>query len=423
MNKLIGLNAQMPFLNVLTTESNRINSKVSSNLSSNNEMGKSNFYSTLQQIVSMQGNVALQEGELSERNGDEELLQILHEWLENLLPENRHLNRTMLEHEGNNALIDEIPHPYIDELLSLFSEEIQIDELIREDGINNPVHLLALMLVFSHFEENERTLLQGEGRQIFTLLYDKMTKHFPIPIMNKDDGSWSNVVESLTEQVKFLNDENMKQSNHHLRAWLTSINEKYNEQDVVKSLYERYIQQNRGDKATNTPILSLDVSNSHMSRVQQFFLHSGDEVATRQTEQQFLRQIENILARSQFRQLGNGIQQLTVKLHPASLGRLDITLQQVNGVIVAKMMTTTTIAKELIESQIHQLRHAFIQQQLPVDRIEVIQQQETETNSLTEKEHDEEGREHHQKDHEKGDDSFDEESFAAYLEETINMKV
>lgn len=87
------------------------------------------------------------------------------------------------------------------------------------------------------------------------------------------------------------------------------------------------------------------------------------------TYQQFVNQFQSILAKGLFQKFGN-IQQLTVQLHPRELGSLKIQLIQHEQGITAKIFTTTHRAKEILESQIHSLRHAFMQQNIPLERIE-----------------------------------------------------
>nr|WP_246326802.1 flagellar hook-length control protein FliK [Anoxybacillus calidus] len=80
---------------------------------------------------------------------------------------------------------------------------------------------------------------------------------------------------------------------------------------------------------------------------------------------------------SKFTQLGNGQSQLIVRLHPDHLGSLTIKLVQENGELMAKIITSTTSAKELIEANIHQIRHAIPAQNITVEKFDVLTQQQT----------------------------------------------
>lgn len=65
---------------------------------------------------------------------------------------------------------------------------------------------------------------------------------------------------------------------------------------------------------------------------------------------------------------------IRIKLSPENLGQLDIRLTTSDGKVTAHIVTATVGAKELIESQLHQLRHTLVQQGIQLDEVEVVQQ-------------------------------------------------
>ncbi len=194
---------------------------------------------------------------------------------------------------------------------------------------------------------------------------------------------------------------------------------------IVKAAFSRHMTESL---VQNQPSASIqpggDFTTLPMSKVQQHVVHLGESRSSEQQLQQFIRQFESILSNRSFQQVGQGVQQLSIKLHPEHLGRLDITLTQTNGVMVARMMASNTFSREIIESQLHQLRHAFQGQQIQVDRIEVTQQQSQQPGL---KDKNEEPEQHsHQQENAKDDDEGqpeEEESFAGVLEQSINTKV
>ncbi|WP_227935813.1 flagellar hook-length control protein FliK [Alkalihalobacillus deserti] len=111
-----------------------------------------------------------------------------------------------------------------------------------------------------------------------------------------------------------------------------------------------------------------------MSRAEQATIHIGDRLPKEMQQQQFIRQFQSLIQRSVLNQGPAGLNTLSIKLFPAHLGRLDIQLTQVDGVITARILTGSATARELIEAQITQLRQAFNQQQIQVERIEIAQQ-------------------------------------------------
>ncbi len=84
------------------------------------------------------------------------------------------------------------------------------------------------------------------------------------------------------------------------------------------------------------------------------------------------REMQNIFKRSNFGQTG-GTNRLLVKLYPEHLGQVRIELLQVNGIMTARILASTALGKEMLDSQLNQLRSAFLQQNLQVERIDVSQ--------------------------------------------------
>ncbi|QQK76375.1 flagellar hook-length control protein FliK [Salicibibacter cibarius] len=108
-----------------------------------------------------------------------------------------------------------------------------------------------------------------------------------------------------------------------------------------------------------------------LNQGEQLNIHIGDQKTEHARAMAFMKQFQQALSKGHLRSDGEGRQQLTIKLHPESLGRLDVQITRDNGVLQARLVTTTALARELVESQLPNLRHAFHQQQLPVERIVV----------------------------------------------------
>ncbi|MFB4158707.1 flagellar hook-length control protein FliK [Geomicrobium sp. JSM 1781026] len=103
---------------------------------------------------------------------------------------------------------------------------------------------------------------------------------------------------------------------------------------------------------------------------EQHQIHIGTEDTKHRQELQFQRQLHFVLNRAQFQQVG-GKETLTIRLHPEHLGKLHIELVRTNGVMEARLLTASATARELIETQLPQLRNAFHQQHIQVERVTV----------------------------------------------------
>ncbi|HZG70585.1 MAG TPA: flagellar hook-length control protein FliK, partial [Chondromyces sp.] len=86
--------------------------------------------------------------------------------------------------------------------------------------------------------------------------------------------------------------------------------------------------------------------------------------------QQFTEQFSQILGKSSFTKAIDG-NRLLIKLYPEQLGSLRIELLQQNGGLTAKIITSTHAVKDLLDQQLQSLKHAFIQQNITVEKIEI----------------------------------------------------
>lgn len=83
-------------------------------------------------------------------------------------------------------------------------------------------------------------------------------------------------------------------------------------------------------------------------------------------------EIENLLKRSQVSNQQGSIK-LMLKLFPENLGQIRIEIVQQNGVMTARLLASTSAAKELLDSNLNQLKTAFVAQNIQMDRIDVSQ--------------------------------------------------
>jgi len=89
------------------------------------------------------------------------------------------------------------------------------------------------------------------------------------------------------------------------------------------------------------------------------------------TNRNFTEELGKIMIKS-FK-LPDGASETKIQLHPQELGQIDVKLVANNGQISAQLITETALGKELLESQISQLKQSLTQQGYQVNRIEVQQ--------------------------------------------------
>ena len=64
---------------------------------------------------------------------------------------------------------------------------------------------------------------------------------------------------------------------------------------------------------------------------------------------------------------------LSIKLYPENLGTIRIELVQQNGILTARLLASTALGRELLDSNAHQLKQAFVQQNIQVERLDIAQ--------------------------------------------------
>lgn len=136
-----------------------------------------------------------------------------------------------------------------------------------------------------------------------------------------------------------------------------------------------------------------------------------------------LKEIQNLLNRSQLSN-SQGSMKLLLKLYPENLGSIRIELMQQDGVLTARLLTSTSLGKELLDSQLQQLKAAFAQQNIQVDRIDIAQTlQETDRNMRDQNPFSNLFKQQHQEQEDDNDQTDEEEEKISFSEYLINEGV
>jgi flagellar hook-length control protein FliK len=91
--------------------------------------------------------------------------------------------------------------------------------------------------------------------------------------------------------------------------------------------------------------------------------------------QTFVRDMSDFMVKNMKVSLGDVFKEATISLHPENLGQVDIKITlHASGQLVAQLTADTAAGKQLLESQLPQLRQALQNQGLQVERLEVAQE-------------------------------------------------
>ncbi|MCT6923549.1 flagellar hook-length control protein FliK [Metasolibacillus sp.] len=85
-----------------------------------------------------------------------------------------------------------------------------------------------------------------------------------------------------------------------------------------------------------------------------------------------IKEIQNLINRSQLSST-QGTMKLMLKLYPENLGSIRIEIMQKDGMLTARLLATTTAGKELLDSNLQQLKAGLAAQNIQVERLDVSQ--------------------------------------------------
>lgn len=287
-------------------------------------------------------------------------------------------------------LINQLPLELQLEIEAIFNGNSNIENLLGDgQGLKNPSQLIVLAIKMSQYMK--RDLVQGK------------------------QNDFEHVLVKLLDQLKnILSEKGMLDQN------LQGQKSNLNRQEFIFAAINRASASN---DISSSQVGIPNIQGQPLNQVHQFLLHVGESRGEQQNGEQLLRQFKNILDRSSLLQFPNGLNKLTIKLFPQHLGRLDVTLTQQHGVIIAQLMTTTKAAKNAIESQLQQLRQAFLSQNIQVEKIEVFTQQQQSLLLPDKQNQEEKNNSHDNKKQKEQNDDGEKVNFQDFLNETFNVEV
>jgi flagellar hook-length control protein FliK len=112
-------------------------------------------------------------------------------------------------------------------------------------------------------------------------------------------------------------------------------------------------------------------SNTSMPKLEQYVIYINQNQSGQTVEKQLLDQFQQVMKTSKFLSMPNGMNQLSISLRPENLGEMMVRFVELNGEMTVKIVVTTQAAKEMLESNLGQLKHMFSPQQVVIERQDV----------------------------------------------------
>ncbi|WP_318246763.1 flagellar hook-length control protein FliK [Bacillus norwichensis] len=134
------------------------------------------------------------------------------------------------------------------------------------------------------------------------------------------------------------------------------------------------------NRQTKSDSNTVQASSVNRKETEEVIVRLAETGSNERKGRELVRQFTTVLQKSHFSQ-GLQTKSMTIRLYPEHLGSLRIELTQRDGAMIARILTSTSMAKDMLDSQIHQLRQAFTQQNIQVDKVEVSFQEGLESYS------------------------------------------
>ena len=170
---------------------------------------------------------------------------------------------------------------------------------------------------------------------------------------NEEQIIWKDLIDSFSKR------ESMKQK-YNDRSEVTS-------KDVTKWLVKSFEKHNLLEQVSTNQIHT----GTPLSKIEQHVIHLNNNQDKTTVNQQLLKQFESIMKSSRFLATPNGTNQLSIRLNPENLGELRVRLMQMNGEMTVKIVVSTQVAKEMLESNMNQLRNMFLPHQVMIEKQEL----------------------------------------------------
>jgi len=327
--------------------------------------------STNQQNKTSQSNDSVDNDKLAELDAllntqsIDELLDLLE------IPHDEGLLMLQVGDDGKAVAMDEMMD--LDNLmaaLNIDEEQLQklVQQLLDEDQQASDVwELLALVDVQAPLLQTQLVAaLQGEGQ----VTSEDATKLLQVLKLAQLVGQKSDLTMSQENALSNVN--------NFLTALQTQIETIQTAQQVTTKTtvtlplqgFQQVVQQVQVTKQTDTSANEMVTANTVQTKADTFQVTLP--AAKPAQSEALLKEMQAIINRAQISN-AQGITRLTLKLYPENLGTIRIELVQNDGVITARLLASTAHGRDLLDSQAHQLKQAFVQQNIQVDRLDIAQ--------------------------------------------------
>ena len=109
-----------------------------------------------------------------------------------------------------------------------------------------------------------------------------------------------------------------------------------------------------------------------MSALEQQAIYTNRIEHVEGVQTEIVQEVTKAIQQSKFIHRSNVMQELVIVLTPDHLGTIRISLSNIEGEMMVRMITNSGFTKELLESNVHQLKHAFSPHQVQIMRDDTL---------------------------------------------------
>lgn len=275
-------------------------------------------------------------------------------------------------------------------------QNLSVNETALIEGINisgdtEAIHVKSLLGLLANdssaiahiFQQQLQSLMRkAEGIIKQAMDYQDIPKHAAsllkilekwIVLQKQSDGNLVNKQQTIKNPIANAIWQHLVQTyqkrNQLAQNRQYNINAKVTSADVAKWLENALHNQLRLDSSKRQELVPAQQA-MPMSKVEQYIIYINQTQGSKAADQQLIDQFQKVIKLSNFLQL-NGSSQLSLTLKPDNLGEMMVKLTQINGEMTVKILVTSQVAKDMLESNMHQLRHMFSPQQVVIDRQDI----------------------------------------------------
>ncbi|MFD2044105.1 flagellar hook-length control protein FliK [Ornithinibacillus salinisoli] len=308
------------------------------------------------------------------------------QWMDGLEP--FETNQTML---GQQSQLNELSEQLQDvdhELLELTLQQLEIAEdgqLLNLESVNMDLQdNIALQGQFMEIFSKMSTIIQGistdqDMKKAAPKILDLLQQW---TALNKNSGNEKNIMNLVTQEgtkdqgvlkdlLQSFQKRNQLVSNHQYNS-----DAKVTSTDVVKWLRHAMQKHSQGESTLNQSVNATVFSTTPITKLEQFVIHVNQTQEAKPVDKQLMDQVQKVMKSSKFLSMANGTNQLSLTLRPENLGDMMVKLTQVNGEMTVKIMVTSQATKEMLESNMNQLKNMFSPHQVSIEKQDVNTQQQ-----------------------------------------------